>query len=338
MCKYKFGLILFIIISISCVSRSAQISQRLYRIDTIVEVIMVERGGVQTENVLSSLDSLLTYWENHFSQTSPGSEILPINMRSGDTVAVSTQLAEMVAAALSYGDTLQGMFDITIFPLKELWGFGERSSDLYIPSPQEIDSVLERVGFSRVRAINDSILIFSDSTVTIDIGGIAKGFVLRDMAQLLDSRGIENYLVTAGGDIVSRGSRVDGNPWRVGIQHPRDPADRFAVIPLKGGSVVTSGDYERFYIKDSIRYHHIFDPRTGHPCRANQSLTIKTDNPIVADVLSTGLFCLPSDSILAFVEKRPHIQCLGVDCSGSIFVSEGWCEELILTGDNAGCQ
>ncbi|MFW6254473.1 MAG: FAD:protein FMN transferase [Chitinivibrionales bacterium] len=306
--------------------------------DTIVKVTLIKNDTIRPDSVWQTLDSLFTYWETHFSQTSTQSEILPINLREKDTVAVSPIVAEMVTAALAYGDTLEGMFDLTIFPLKELWGFGEKSAKLHIPSQQQIDSVLERIGNLGVRVHNDSILIFSDSTVTIDVGGIAKGFVLREAAQLLDKKGIKNYLISAGGDIIGRGTRSDGKPWLVGIQHPRVRKNMLATVRLSNASVVTSGDYERFYIQDSIRYHHIFNPRTGRSCRTNQSLTIRTGNPIVADVLSTGLFCLHPDSILAFVESRPEVECLGVDSLGNVFVSDGWCEQLNFTDTTISCR
>ncbi|MCX7727792.1 MAG: FAD:protein FMN transferase, partial [Chitinispirillaceae bacterium] len=135
---------------------------------------------------------------------------------------------------------------------------------------------------------------------------------------------IKNYLVVAGGDIVAKGNKPDGKPWLIGIRHPRKADGILATLPFTNGSIVTSGDYERFRIVNGKRYHHIFHSKTGRCCNNNQSVTIAGLDPREVDILSTGLFCLPAKDIVDYVNKRSHLECVVVDSAGTIYISDGW--------------
>jgi len=292
--------------------------------DTVVEITLAPPYAHEPEKVWPKADSLMKDWEERFSQSGERSEIRAVNGRASRCVKASPVLTEMVSLGRDYGDTTGGWFDITILPIKELWGFGERDTFQPIPPEESVEKTVLRVGYRRIhcdRRANE-ICIDSQSTV-IDIGGIAKGFALREMDGLLRSLGYENYLIVAGGDIISRGRRHDGTPWKIGIQHPRKPARLIATFELDSGCVVTSGDYERFRIIDGVRYHHIFNPFTGRCCLENQSVTIWGMNPVEIDILSTALFCLSHEEILSFVETRPRIECVVVDSGGRVYVSSG---------------
>lgn len=271
------------------------------------------------------IDMFLKEWEERFSQTHPESEVLKLNNRTTDSVTVSPTLAEMIQIGINYGDTLQGMFDITILPVKELWGFGENGIKEEVPSHDLIKQALKRVDYRKIKVDrkNNRVMI-ADREITIDVGGIAKGFALREIGALLDSEGYTDYLIVAGGDIISKGKKADGTPWIVGIQHPRKSGTPLGIFRLHRGAVVTSGDYERYFIKDAKRYHHIFNPKTGYSASENQSVTVWGMDPVAVDVLSTGLFCLPAEHIVSFVEKHPLLECVVVDTNGNVFVSDGW--------------
>ncbi|MBD3321762.1 MAG: FAD:protein FMN transferase, partial [Chitinivibrionales bacterium] len=123
------------------------------------------------------------------------------------------------------------------------------------------------------------------------------------------------------------GHRKDGSSWNIGVRHPRK-SDLLALLPLDSGCIVTSGDYERFWMHDSTRIHHIFNPETGYPCPENQSLTVWSMNPVEADILSTGLFCFKKDYILSFIQARPRLECIIVDNKGAVAISDGWKEKV----------
>jgi len=295
--------------------------------DTISEITLSVPRGFNTKPVWEAVDSLLAQSEKRFSATDANSEIRALNERGcGAALPVSRELGEMLSMGLAYGDTLNGAFDITILPLKELWGFGERSGSAEpLPDSAQASSAVKAVDYKKVSVNEAKDSVFFESALTrIDVGGIAKGYILSQLYDLLKSKGISNFLIVAGGDIVVSGRKHDGKPWVIGIQHPRDRSALLATVALESGAIVTSGDYERFRIVNGKRYHHIFDPKTGYSCGANQSLTIWTNDPVKGDVYSTGLFCLSAYEILEFVQTRDDLECVVVDSEGKIHVSQGW--------------
>ncbi|MBN1128541.1 MAG: FAD:protein FMN transferase [Chitinispirillaceae bacterium] len=309
-----------------CFPRPVLVKRLFFRMDTVTEVMVVlEKRERSAEQALwTRIDSLLETWEKRFSQLSELSEVRAINNRTTVSMPLSPDLAVMVDYALRFGDTLDGGFDLTIFPVKELWGFGERDTALYVPSQRELDSALRRVSWKKVglSAGRDSIVIH-DPVVTIDVGGVAKGAALHAIARLLETAAYRDFLIVSGGDIIAQGKKPDGKSWHIGVQHPRKKGTLLAAIVLDSGCIVTSGDYERFYFDGTTRYHHLFNSRTGRPGTNNQSLTVWAMDPFEADVLSTGLFCLPAASIVEFINKRPRFHCIVVDSSGGAIASDG---------------
>lgn len=311
-----------------CMCDSAYLAKQVfYRMDTMVEVtVVLDKKSAPLETTLwQSIDSLLQDWEQRFSQDHPRSEVLRLNKRTSDRMPVSADLAGMIDLAVRYGDTLSGGFDLTIFPVKQLWGFGEKDTALSIPDARSLDAVLRHVSYKLVRLCpsRDTVII-RDPYTRIDAGGIAKGEALCRISRLLDAAGCTSYLVNGGGDIVSRGAKPDGRPWFIGVQHPRNRERLLAALALDSGTVYTSGDYERFYDLDGKRYHHIFDPSTGRSATKNQSVTIWDMDPREAKMFSTGLFNRPAAEIVAFIEKRSRVECIVVDSAGRTFVSSGW--------------
>jgi thiamine biosynthesis lipoprotein len=300
--------------------------------DTMTQITLSVPRSFDVRPVWQSVDSLLAQAENRFSTAGDNSEIRALNERASNALPVSPELCEMLKTGLAYGDTLDGAFDITVLPLKEIWGLCEQcADDDPPPDSSRVGAAIQYVDYRRMRVNDDCDTVFFESPDTrIDVGGIAKGFVLTWLASLLKDRGIDNYLIAAGGDIIASGSKQDKNPWRVGIQHPRNPSELIATLPLKRGALVTSGDYSRFRIVDGNRYHHIFDPSTGYSCNQNQSVTILADDPVRGDIFSTGLFCKNAEHIITFINARDNLECLVVDYAGNIRVSDGWDAAYLL--------
>jgi thiamine biosynthesis lipoprotein len=269
------------------------------------------------------VDSLLLDYEKRFSVAGEASEIKALNGRVSQSLPISSELGGMLKTGLAWGDSLGGAFDITVLPLKELWGLCEQcGGDEPLPDSSTVNAAVQKVGYKKVRVSAAADSVFFDSPDTrVDAGGIAKGFVLRRLGELLKSRGLENFLIAAGGDIIVSGRKHDNTRWRVGIRHPRQNSELIRTLPIASGAIVTSGDYERFRMIDGTRYHHIFDPSAGYPCNRNQSLTILADDPVKADILSTGLFCAGAEQILEYVRARDGIKCVVVDAGGNIYMS-----------------
>jgi len=320
---------------LSCNNGSRVIRQQIFfRMDTMVEATISVPPRYNPAPLWRSIDSLLTQCEKRFSASGDSSEIKAVNTRTSSALPISIQLGEILRTGIDYGDTLDGAFDITVLPLKELWGLCEQCGDsvstpapaIQPPDSASVSAALRSVGYKKIRLNAAADSVFFDSAGTrVDVGGIAKGFVVKRLGALLKDRGIDDFLISAGGDIVSYGRKPDGAPWRIGVRHPRRPGELIDAIPINAEAVFTSGDYERMRQgADGRRYHHIFDPATGYPCGRNQSLTVKTPDPVRADILSTGLFCREPEDILDFINARPNAECLIVDSTGTSFKSSGW--------------
>jgi thiamine biosynthesis lipoprotein len=291
--------------------------------DTVTEVTLSVQRSYNVKPIWRSIDSLLLDYEKRFSVSSEASEVRALNERALQSLPISSELGEMLKTGLAWGDSLGGAFDITVLPLKVLWGLCEQcGGDEPLPDSGQVSAVVGKVDYKKVRVNAAADSVFFDSPDTrVDAGGIAKGFVLRQLGELLKSRGLENFLIAAGGDIIVSGRKHDNTQWRVGIRHPRQNSELIRTISMTSGAVVTSGDYERFRMIDETRYHHIFDPSAGYPCSENQSLTILADDPVRADILSTGLFCASAEQILEYVRARDDLECVVVDAEGNIYMS-----------------
>ncbi len=313
---------------VSCKKTVRYFKHTFFRMDTFVEITIPfsdikKQNAPDTTILIAYIDSMLTEWEERFSANRVNSEVKRINQRLRDTVAISKDLADMISVAKAYGDSLRGGFDLTILPLKDLWHLSEDSDDsiAYPPPDQlQIDSVLVDVDYRKI-ALSQSgdSLYFTNRDIKIDVGGVAKGFILVRIASYLAENGFANYLVNGGGDIIGNGVRADGKAWVIGIQHPRRSDSLLTAFSLDRRSVFTSGDYERFRFINGQRVHHLFNPHTGYSATNNQSVSIYGNDPLQNKFLSTGLFSTSADSIVAYVKKRPELACMVVDSSGKVY-------------------
>jgi FAD:protein FMN transferase len=159
--------------------------------------------------------------------------------------------------------------------------------------------------------------------MVVHLGGIGKGFAVDRARDMLRDRGFHDFMIQFGGDMYVAGHSGD-RPWRLGIQDPRGPANRsFASVDLSDSTFSTSGDYERFFIEDGRRYHHIIDPATGEPAMGCRSVTIMSKSAAIADGLSTGVFILGAEAGMALIEGLPDVEGVIVSASNKVLVSSG---------------
>lgn len=244
--------------------------------------------------------------------------------RSGGEGAMKSdpELVELLKKSLVFSELSGGAFDATVGPLAQLWNFSGVSGPR-LPDSQEVTQTLPLIGWKKLEVDADKNTISLPSKgMAVDLGAIAKGYALDRAADKIRSFGIESALINAGGDIVAFGTREPGKPWRIGIQDPRNPSGIIAVAEINDRAVVTSGDYERFFMEGDKRYHHILDPQTGYPAQGVQSVTIVAPDGVTADALSTAVFVLGKRKGLDLVEAMPDVACLIVDSEGMVVMSE----------------
>ncbi len=276
------------------------------------------------------LESLLSIWRD-------GSDVQRLNAAAGiHPVAVSPETLEVLAMARQIGDWTEGKFDITFAALSDLWKF-DHDQDNSVPTPDAIRQRLPLIDYRRVElALNAHTAFITHEGTRVHLGGIGKGYAVDRAVAALRRRGLRDFMVQAGGDMYVAGRR--GNRmWRLGIQDPRGPADSiFASLELSDATFSTSGDYERSFIKDGRRFHHIIDPILGEPASGCRSVTIVSDRAVVADGLSTGVFVLGPARGMALIERLPQVEGVIVTAENQVLVSSGLKERLEIISAPTG--
>ncbi len=247
-------------------------------------------------------------WERIFSRTLPHSEITRLNAAQGAPVIVSQETGELLQAALHYCALSEGCFDITIGALSCLWDFHEG----IIPSADDLARAQGAVDWRRI-TLNP---LTSDSwevclhhpEASVDVGGIAKGWMADQLLTLKERFNLEGMLVNLGGNVAVCGTKPEEKPWVVGLRDPFDSQKLLGTLRLTDGAVVTSGVGERSFLKDGRRYHHILDPSTGNPVTTDvASATVVCKTALDAEGFSTTLLALGKEAGRAFVLARPEI-------------------------------
>ncbi len=238
----------------------------------------------------------------------------------GPAIAVPQELSELVHRAVAIGERSAGAFDVTWKGMGKLWDF--RVAPFAPPSAEAIDAARRRVDYRKVVFEGDR-LGLAEAGMALGLGGIAKGYGVDRAAAILAAEGCTDFFVDGGGDVLVRGTK-SGEPWKVGIRHPRREGELLAVIRSRGGAVVTSGDYERYRELDGVRYHHIIDPRTGEPARGCRSVTVVASQAELADALATAVFVLGPRDGLALIRSEPGAEVLIVDAAGEVLHTKGF--------------
>jgi len=282
-----------------------------------------ERGAAQAAEAvfdeMKRLDKEMTTWL-------PTSEVSQINSAAGvKPVKVSAETYAVIERALDVSRRSKGLFDITVEAFKGLWKFDE-DMDQTLPDPAEVAKRLPLVNWKDVVLDPRQHSVFlRRKGMRITLGGIAKGYAVDKCAAILHARGFTSFMMQAGGDMYVAGKK-GSEPWTVAIRDPRGPTNTFfAVAPIEDHSFSTSGDYERGFVKDGVRYHHILDTRTGQPAHASRSVTVRAKDAFTADAWSKVLFIMGPTEALALIkrEKLTDFEVVWVDDKNEVVMTEG---------------
>jgi len=289
--------------------------QTRFMMDTYVTVYAIGPKKKSARIINLALDRMQEV-DSKFNSLNPKSPIYAFNHRNEP---ISDQeIVQVAGLALEIADASGGAFDITVAPLIELWGFYGESPRL--PQDQEIKACEKRIGYKYL-SVKNSRLEKMRKDVSIDLGGIAKGYAVSQAVKVLREQGVSSALIDAGGDVYALGKKGSGL-WKVGIRSPRGE-DLLGYVEVEDLAVMGSGDYERFFEKDGKRYHHIFDPRTGYPAESLSGMTLIYPDPVAADGWTTALFVMGPGKGLEIVEKIPGMEAIMVTRSGEIVYSSG---------------
>jgi len=292
-----------------------------FAMDTTMELTAygdgAEQGISEAHQYILKLDRLLTNKEED-------SEISALNRAAGQAdVTVSLETAQVLDAAIEYCGQSGGLFDITIAPLTTLWDIGPEKTSR--PADGNIEAALALVDYHKLIKTGENVYRLAESEMAVDLGAVAKGFASDRAAEILRRRGVKSALVSLGGNIYCVGAKPDGKPWSIGLRDPDGKAgEYFAIVRVTDKAVVTSGDYERYFMMDGVRYHHIIDPRTGFPAQSGlRSVTVVSDSGTLADAFSTALFVMGLEEALAFQKSHGGFEAVFVTADKRVIVTEG---------------
>lgn len=298
--------------------------QSQFLLDTLVEITVVSSDEHAAHQAIEAAYAEIGRIESLLSRYSLESQISLVNQSAGKEqfTPVVQEVYAIVQRSLHYAGMTSGVFDISIGPVIDAWGIGTQHER--IPDQEELQRLLRLVDYRKIGLDLAQGIRLPDPDMTLDLGGIAKGYAIDQAIEVLRRHGVTMALVNAGGDIRCLGTKADGTPWRIGIQNPRKNTAIVGVVNISDAAVATSGDYERYFMQQGIRYHHIFDPATGMPVRECQSVTIVAPTAEQADVMATAIFVMGPDRGLTFLNEQADIEGMIVQADGKFLFSDGF--------------
>ena len=296
---------------------------------TLIEITLVgedeesaKKAALQAFQEIKRIEHLMSPWIEL-------SDVTRVNRSAGNGwVRVSKETMEVIKKALEVSILSEGAFDISVGPLTEIWRMAREKG--IPPSPEDLKEKLNLVNFKNIWVNPEKGISLKKKGMAIDLGGIAKGYAVDKAFELLKSIGYKNLVVNAGGDLRVGGSKID-QPWSIGIQDPRISQRIMAKMLVSDTAIATSGDYEKFFMYQGKRYHHIFNPRDGLPADGCQSVTIVCKEGMTADGLATAVFVLGPEKGYSLCQKLKGVDCLIVDKEGKIITSPRLKDRIIFS-------
>ena len=260
-------------------------------------------------------------YEQLLSRTVEGSDVWRINHAGGEPVEVSDDTAEILRCAIRIAGLSGGAFDVTIAPVSTLWDF--TSGAAVLPDAETIAKAAELVDYTKIELNGNTVKL--PAGMMIDLGGIAKGYIADRVAEYLEKRGVKHAILSFGGNVVAVGLKPDGSPWTVGIQDIDGSTGKSMLkTKVSGGSVVTSGIYERGFDLDGVRYHHLLSPETGWPVQNElASVTILSESSMECDALSTTAFILGTEEGIRLIESLKGVEAIFIARDRTVTCTSG---------------
>lgn len=298
-----------------------------FLMDTVVRVSVYDKG-MSERKIGEAIDRVFREMEKIEAKASihvDTSEVLRLVEESGKSpIRVSPEIFWLLKKSVEVSDETRGAFDVSVGVVKDLWGFDTDHPS--VPDRSTVQSILPKVDYREID-LRDGEVFLRQSGMRIDLGGIAKGYIIDQGIRILQEEGIRSGLVEAGGDLRVFGSHPDRKVWRIGIRHPRgEEGELFGVLETAAVSIATSGDYERYFVRDGKRYHHILDPKTGFPANRCISVTIVAECALLADAYATAVFVLGPVKGMALIKDHPSIEGM------IIYEVEGQCHHVVSEG------
>ena len=286
---------------------------------TQIRIMLYTEQPTEARKAMDTAFREMNRVEALFSSWQPQSPISQLNAHAGgEALVVPSEVSTLLERGLAVSQVTAGAFSMSWAALADSWNFAEG----IIPSQEALAKRVQLIDDKRLHVDKKSgTAKLETKGMQVGLGGIAKGYALDRAANVLAEAGFDNALIFAGGDIVARGSKGD-TAWLIGLQDPR-AAGHFATLELRDAAIATSGDYQRYFEKDGRRYHHILDPKTGHPARGLRSVSVVARSGELADAWATAVFVLGTEAGLKAIEAQPNLQAVFVTDDNEVKVTTG---------------
>lgn len=299
----------------------ADVKDTIFCMNTLISF---QIHGKKEEQVLSRVKAELFRLEKKLSRFVQDSEVSRINQFAGkDYVDLSTETYEILSIAIRLAEISQGLFDITVSPLVDLWDY---KHSFHAPEEGKIRRTLDLVNY-RDLLLNskEKRAYLRKKGQSIDLGGIGKGYASDHCIKVLQENGISSAFINIGGNVSTLGNKPEGFPWSVGIRHPRQENSLIGAVKVTDKAVVTSGDYERYFIDmDGERRHHILNTVTGYPIDSGLiSVSVIYESAVIGDALSTAIFAAGIEKGLEYLVHFPGAEAIMVDKFLQVYITQG---------------
>lgn len=293
-------------------------SAQVFAMDTYMSL---KAYGKNAQKAVDDAKTEIERLDKLWSAVDKDSEIYQLNQKK--TMKVSDETLELIKFAKKKSAQTGDAFDISIYPIVELWGFPTQKYK--VPSEEEIQNLLKYVDSQKIKIDEKTNTVTLEKNMKIDLGGIAKGYTSQRIAKIYKKDGVKSGVISLGGNVQAIGKKTDGSRWKVGIQSPDDTESMIGGYEAADEAVITSGAYERYFEKNGKRYHHIIDPATGKPSEKDlKSVTIISKNGTLSDTMSTTLFVMGKDKAISYWKKHNNeFNMILVDKNDKIYISQG---------------
>lgn len=316
-----FVLAIMLLINVNLFSQ--QIYKRTLKLmGSRFDITVIADDSLQAHNYIDVAVAEITRIEKLISEWDPSTQTSAINKNAGiKPVKVDRELFNLIERSIAISKLTDGAFDISYASMDKIWKFD--GSMTKMPSEEAIKSSVSKIGYQNIILNKEEMTVFLKYPgMKIGFGAIGKGYSADKAKALLISQGVKGGIINASGDMNTWGKQPNGNDWKVAITNPFDKNKAFALLPIKEGAVVTSGDYEKYVTFNGKRYAHIIDPRTGYPATGVISTTVFGGSAELADALATSLFVMGVDAGINRINQLPNVECIIIDDKGNIFTSD----------------
>lgn len=314
-------LIMIMLFLTACNNQSdlKKVEDNAFLMDTLVKV---RAHGSGAEKAVEESINKIAAIEKLMSKTIEQSDIYRLNHNQTEAIEIDSETMTVLKKAKEYAELTAGDFDPTLGALVNLWGIGTKNPT--VPQASAIKKALKNTGYQYLE-LNKKSAKLTQTKVELDLGGIVKGYAADSVQKIMKKNGVEHAFVNLGGNVLVIGDKVDGSAWKVGIQDPRRGRGTvMAIVDAKDMTIVTSGNYERYFEENGTLYHHIIDPKTGYPAQNNLlSVSIISRSSFDADALSTSVYVMGLKKGMKFIEAMDKVEAMFITKDLDVYFSSG---------------